>query len=376
MKHLRRAQRRWAAGFLAVLVGFGVSGGCAAPRSAPPAADAAALAHERLLQQELAFTINRERRQRLADLSWPLRSAGAELCGDNVAPEFGFRLESLEEYDDDQRYAAGRALDLQRPPTVTIVVSGGPADGADVQVGDVLTHVGRYRLPRGERGVELGIRRLREFASGPPPFPAVPVRLERQGDAYIQELIPELLCDYPVVLVEDDAINAFADGSAAYLTNGMMRFTESDEELQVVIAHELAHNIGGHIAARKKNAVVGALLGLAAEVLITKTTGLDSGGTLTMVALAAGAAAYSQDFEREADYVGMYLLARAGVDTSRAAMFWRRMAVEHTGSIENNHRSTHPSTPERFVRLDGTHDEIEAKRAAGLPLVPNRKDEP
>ena len=117
------------------------------------------------------------------------------------------------------------------------------------------------------------------------------------------------------------------------------------------------------------------MLGLAADVLIATTTGVDTGGAATAAGVTLGVRAYSQDFEREADYVAMYLLARAELDTSRAAMFWRRMAVEHTGSIENDHRSTHPSTPERFVRLDSAHDEIEAKRAAGLPLIPNEQDE-
>ena len=70
----------------------------------------------------------------------------------------------------------------------------------------------------------------------------------------------------------------------------------------------------------------------------------------------------------------MYLLARAGVETEDTGVFWRRLAAENRDSIENSHRSTHPSTPERFVRLDATHEEIAAKRAAGSPLVPNRKN--
>ena len=358
------------------MIGLLGGAGCAAPKSRPPGADAAALARERLIQQELALTVARRRAARLADLSWPLRRDGAALCGDEVAAAFGFAFEALDQYDRDDRAAASRALDLARTPTVTVVARGGPADRAGIRPGDVLTHVGRFRLPEGQRGVELGRRRLGEFAPGRGPFPAVPVRLEREGEPFIQELLPELLCDYPVVLREDDAINAFADGNVAYITTGMMRFTETDEELQAVIAHELAHNIEKHIGARKKNAALGGLLGLAADVLIARTTGVNSGGTLTAAGLMAGGRAYSQDFEREADYVAMYLMARAGLNTEDVAMFWRRMAAEHPGSIQNDHRSTHPSSPERFVRLEAAHAEIAAKRAAGQELVPNRNDEP
>ncbi len=363
-------------GNLIIAIGtLALSAACAAPRSTLPTADRSALARERRIQQELAFQVQQERRQRLADLSWPLRRDGAVLCGDRVAAGFGFAFDSSGRYEPGERAAVSSVLSLGLLPTVTTVVRGGPADYADIQPGDVLTHVGRYRLNEGEAGVEQGLRWLAEFASGPPPFPAVTVRLERDGEPYIQELVPDLVCAYPVVLAESDAINAYADGSAAYITNGMLRFTESDEELQVVIAHELAHNLAGHLSDRRQNMAVGGLLGLAADILLARATGVDSGGVLTAAGLAAGSRAYSQDFEREADYVGMYLLARAGVETAEVARFWRRMAVEHTGAIKNDHRSTHPSTPERFVRLDAAHAEIEAKQAAEEPLVPNRTNE-
>lgn len=377
MKHsFGYAQRALVARLAAATAALALAGACAAPRSSLPAADPAALAQERRLQQELAFQVQQDRRQRLADLAWPLRRDGAALCGDKVAAGFGLSFDSSGRYEPGERAAIQRALGVGPLPTVTTVASGGPAYHADIQPGDVLTHVGRYRLSQGEAGVEQGYRWLAEFASGPPPYPAVPVRFVRNGEARVQELVPDVVCEYPVILVESDAINAYADGSAAYLTNGMMRFTETDEELQVVIAHEIAHNLEGHLTDRKKNMAVGGLLGLAADILLARTTGVNTGGVLTAAGLSTGAQAYSQDFEREADYVGMYLLARAGVDTSEVARFWRRMAVEHSGAIGNDHRSTHPSTPERFVRLDATHTEITAKRMEGLPLLPNREDEP
>ena len=371
-----RCQSHWlplafATGAAAALA---LSAGCASPGSALPAADRAALAREQRIQQEIAFQVEQDRWQRLADLSWPIRRAGADLCGKDVAADFGFAFDSLERYDRRDRPALRAAVGIQSQPTVTTVVRGGPADHADIRPGDVLTHVGRFRLSDGEAGVEQGYRRLAEFTSGSPPFPAVPVRLERDGEAFVQEVVPELACAYPVVLAASDAINAFADGSTAYITTGMMRFTESDEELQIVIAHELAHNLEGHLTDRKKNMAAGGLLGLAADLLIAGTTGVDTGGVLTVAGLAAGSRAYSQDFEREADYVGMYLLARAGVETAQVPRFWRRMAVESPGGIQNDHLATHPSTPERFVLLDEAREEIAAKREAGLPLLPNRKN--
>jgi predicted Zn-dependent protease len=86
------------------------------------------------------------------------------------------------------------------------------------------------------------------------------------------------------------------------------------------------------------------------------------GGNLT-------AGAYSQEFEAEADYVGLYVIARAGYRIDDAANFWRRMAISSPGSVTMT--GDHPATPERFVALQAAVKEIEAKTAQGQPLVPN-----
>ena len=80
---------------------------------------------------------------------------------------------------------------------------------------------------------------------------------------------------------------------------------------------------------------------------------------------------FSQDFEREADYVGVYLLARAGRPTAKAPNFWRRMAQEDPRSIK--FASTHPTSAERFVRLEQASREIEQKVARGEDLRPEMR---
>lgn len=67
----------------------------------------------------------------------------------------------------------------------------------------------------------------------------------------------------------------------------------------------------------------------------------------------------------------MYILARAGEDYSHAANVWRHMATENPGSIKM--ASTHPTSAERFVRLEHTSEEIDQKKTAGRPLMPEMK---
>jgi predicted Zn-dependent protease len=79
--------------------------------------------------------------------------------------------------------------------------------------------------------------------------------------------------------------------------------------------------------------------------------------------------AYSVAFEQEADYVGLYFMTRAGYDSAGAENFWRRMAAENPRNVTA--ARTHPTTPERFLALAATRDEIAEKQANGLALTPD-----
>ena len=83
-----------------------------------------------------------------------------------------------------------------------------------------------------------------------------------------------------------------------------------------------------------------------------------------------GAMSYSIDYENEADYLSIYVLALSGYDINDAANFWRRFAVEVPSSIYSKGGS-HPSTSERFVRIEKTIKEVYAKIDNGEKLLPN-----
>lgn len=172
-------------------------------------------------------------------------------------------------------------------------------------------------------------------------------------------------CNYPIKLLDGDDVNAFADGSAVYINSGLLRFVESDDELALVIGHELAHNLLGHREKKTANALLGAVI----DVAILASTGVDSQGTFAN----AGAGTFSQGFEAEADYAGIYLARAGGFDITQAANFWRRMGMEHESGLIKKFNSTHPSTPERYIALDKASVEISNKLAIEAPLFPNRK---
>lgn len=202
-------------------------------------------------------------------------------------------------------------------------------------------------------------------------FETVGERIEKAGAEICVGLhLQKNGCRYYFQLTPDWEINARADGKNIIVNTGMMRFVESDDELAAVMAHEFAHNLMGHMEAQKKNATFGKILGLAVDA-IADSQGLNTGGEMTKAGTEIGVLTYSVDFEKEADYVGLYVLARAGYDVKSAPNLWRRMSIEDPEGIYGS--ETHPSNPERFVALQKAIHEIDYKRKHRLSLLPDFK---
>lgn len=218
-----------------------------------------------------------------------------------------------------------------------------------------------------ERSEQLHLaRQIREKRAG---------RLRRVSNRLmpeVRQLCMELFekkpssCSYSVIFRQDDQLNAKADGRRVYIHSGMIRFCETDDELAIVVGHELAHNMLEHTRKKQTSMLLGAIV----DAAIAGAAGVNTNNAF----MKAAAVAYSQEYESEADYLGVYLAGRAGYKIDAAPLFWRKMAIEHPGSIMNRFNSTHPSTPERSVALRNTVAEIDAKRSARLALIPERID--
>ena len=172
------------------------------------------------------------------------------------------------------------------------------------------------------------------------------------------------------VVEPDTSLNAYADGDSVHISPAMVRFAARDNELALIIAHEFAHKIMRHVDGKKRNALLGTLLGVAAD-MAAASQGYDSQGQFGQLGMGIGANAYSPAFESEADYIGLYILARAGYDYHKAPEFWRRMSVENPQAIYTGR--THPSNAARYVNMNKIIAEIDAKKAQNLPLVPEFK---
>ncbi len=203
-------------------------------------------------------------------------------------------------------------------------------------------------------------------------FERVGDRIEKAGAEICREIHMENNgCYFYFRLSQKDEINAASDGKNITVDTGMMRFVESDDELATVMGHEFAHNLMGHVKAQKTNATFGMLAGMVADA-IASSEGINTHDEGTKTGTQLAVLAYSADFEKEADYVGLYVMARAGYDINKAAHIWRRMSIEDPDGIYIS--TTHPSNAARFVALQKAIYEVEYKRKHHLPVVPDFKD--
>lgn len=336
---------------------------CTGVQTATPVGTTAEIQAEQLKQRSLAYEGFVNSQAELYRISLPVLSSNAEFCGDNVRPVTGISAWNIYAVPPEYRDAAGASYGLGDDLVVQSIVPNSPGARAGVRPGDVLLAVNGRNIPRGDQAIQTAQQYLN--ANG---YNRMEVAYSRNGVRRTATFAPVPACNYPVVLDNSGAINAYADGEKIVITRGMMRFAESDTEVALVVSHELAHNTMNHIGKLQQNAMTGSLGGLVIDSLLG-AAGVNTGNQFSQMGAQVGQQRYSVAFEQEADYVGMYYLARAGFPTSGVANFWRRMASEGQASIDV--RTSHPTSAERFIAIERTHAEIEAKKRNNQPLVPN-----
>jgi hypothetical protein len=317
---------------------------------------------EREKQKEIAFDTYVKREKRLYNVGFPLLVEATNIKFQDIKPYCGFEITTKDNYPKEYRDIAQRYYNIGDNPIISYVHPTSPAAKAGVKPGDSLVNYDGTELA-GKSYKEINNIIIGSFQGKKKPIPVV---IKRNGKTVKLQIDPVLCCKYNLILINNDQINAFSDGKNIGVTSGLMRAVENDNELAFVLSHEIAHNALGHIKKKRKNIFLGSLLDIAVGV----TTGVYTDAFSNI-----GGAAFSKGFEFEADYAGLYIAARAGHDIRGAPNFWRRLAAEHPQAIKKGFGSSHPSTPERFVAMENTIQEIIKKQELDQPLIPEGKQQ-
>jgi len=216
-----------------------------------------------------------------------------------------------------------------------------PADKAGLRANDQLMSVNARVLSRIKVDFDLPPTRafiersqkiiLEEMNTG-----AVTLRVSRAGEIRSIRFAPELGCFSNVELVPGRDVNAWADGERVVVSAGIVAECTTDDELALVVAHELAHNLLDH----------GPKL----------ASGKRSGGR-DMKFVGTGSAAMRKS-EEEADRLAIGMLTAAGYDVTHAEALMGRLLDERTAVPV---AGTHPAAERRLALLRA---EVARARAA------------
>ncbi|MDO4988054.1 MAG: M48 family metallopeptidase [Synergistes sp.] len=169
-----------------------------------------------------------------------------------------------------------------------------------------------------------------------------------------EKLTPHLKrpLEYIVRIIEMKEPNAFSlPGGRTYFTTGMMKFLKSEDEIAAVMCHEFVHADRAHavIQARRNSALN--LLSIAGLIAATQVGGSGAAGVAVMASgiQTAIANSYTIELEKEADAVGIDVLAKAGYNPSAMLTMMERLRLEKMKHAQVNLGiyQTHPEDEER-----------------------------
>lgn len=174
--------------------------------------------------------------------------------------------------------------------------------------------------------------------------------------------------NWEINLIQSDQVNAFVmpGGKIAFYSGILDRLQLNENEIAMIMGHEMAHALREHARARlAKTQATSIGLSLGAQLL-----GLgDLGNVAANLGTQLLTLRFSREDETEADLVGLELAARAAFHPQASVTLWEKMTALSGGANAPSFLSTHPSGPNRIRELQanvprvmGLYQEAAARR--------------
>jgi metalloendopeptidase OMA1, mitochondrial len=192
--------------------------------------------------------------------------------------------------------------------------------------------------------------------------PAMNERVRRVGQRIAEAVGSELPnAKWEFVVFDSPQVNAFAlPGGKVGVYSGLLHLATTDDELAIVMGHEIGHVIARHGAERMSEAMVmSGASEFGAAALQTKVTDPKTvqlfqaayGGLTTL----GRTLPHSRAQESEADRMGAVFAARAGYDPRAAITFWQKMVAQKNAGATSGRiaalLSNHPADEQRISDL-------------------------
>lgn len=156
---------------------------------------------------------------------------------------------------------------------------------------------------------------------------------------------------WEVNVIASDELNAFCmPGGKIVFYSGLVRqLNLGDDEIAIVMGHEIAHALREHSREQVSQAVAAqAAIGVGAALLGLGEASANTAGLIYETLLATK---FSRVHEAEADRIGLELSARAGYDPRAGVTLWQKMLKAGGGGRPPEFLSTHPAEDARIAQI-------------------------
>ena len=200
------------------------------------------------------------------------------------------------------------------------------------------------------KGVSMEIEKSVKFINDP----MVTEYVNRIGQNIVKN--SDAKVPFTIKVIDSDEINAMAlPGGFFYVNSGLILAADNEAEVAGVMAHEIAH-VAAHHAMREQTRLNYAQFGTIPLIFIGGGLGYglyEASGLAVPITFLQ----FSRDFERQADFLGVQYMYRAGYDPQAFAAFFEKIQnLEKTKpGLVSKAFSDHPQTPDR---IENTQEEI------------------
>ena len=156
-------------------------------------------------------------------------------------------------------------------------------------------------------------------------------------------------------LVENNEANAWCmPGGKVVVYTGLLKYTQNEAGLAIVMGHEIAHAVAQHGSERMSQGLLQQLGGVALQIAIANKPAETQ--NLFMTAYGVGSTVgvllpFSRKEEMEADKYGLYFAAMGGYNPQEAIPFWNRMNAAGGGNVPA-FISSHPTHETRMETIN------------------------
>jgi beta-barrel assembly-enhancing protease len=172
---------------------------------------------------------------------------------------------------------------------------------------------------------------------------------------------------FTIKVIDSDVVNAFAlPGGFFYVNSGLILHADEESELAGVMAHEIAHVCARHGTKQATKSEIAQLAMIPAMIFIPYTLAGYAIYQGMQFAIPMAFLQFTRTDEKEADYLGLEYMYKAGYDPNAFVSFFEKVAADEKkqpGTVPKIF-STHPPTPDR----------IEASQKEIATILPQRSE--